>query len=232
MLPEAIFFDLDETLSDRTSAMNEFAVRLIERYFGEVEPERLQNMLNHIRIADGDGYRDKEEFYRDIVGRWGWEKAPAFEEYIGYWESEYPQCSMPMEELIPVLDYFQEQGVPLGVMTNGFTSVQNAKIDRLGIRSYFKSIVISEEAGFRKPDERIYQIGLKSLGSEAERTWFVGDHPVNDILAAQKAGMKGIWLERVIPWPVQSEEQPFASIETLYGLIDVHKRFAGSSSSV
>lgn len=40
----------------------------------------------------------------------------------------------------------------IGIITNGFTSLQQIRLERTGLRDYFDLLVISEEVGVAKPD--------------------------------------------------------------------------------
>ena len=69
-----------------------------------------------------------------------------------------------------------------------------------------------------KPEPEIYQLALARLGSRAEETLFIGDHPVNDIWGAGRAGMPGVWLRRNHPWGEELDSQPWMTIDQLQEL--------------
>jgi putative hydrolase of the HAD superfamily len=58
----------------------------------------------------------------------------------------------------------------------------------------------------QKPDPRIFALALAAIGCAAVHTWFVGDHPINDILGAAAVGLRPIWLTGVQPWPPEHPE--------------------------
>ncbi|MNV36296.1 Pyrimidine 5'-nucleotidase YjjG [compost metagenome] len=120
-----------------------------------------------------------------------------------------------MKDAVDVLKYCKERGYILGLVTNGKVDIQNTKIDTLALREYFKAIVISGEVEIAKPDPKIYQLALDRLGVTAEQTLFIGDHPVNDIWGAGKAGLQGIWLQRKHTWDDQLDIQPWKIIYEL-----------------
>jgi putative hydrolase of the HAD superfamily len=103
----------------------------------------------------------------------------------------------------------------MGLVTNGRKDIQDGKIDLLALREYFAAIVISGEAGIAKPDPDIYRLALERLGYAAEETLFIGDHPVNDIWGAGKAGMATIWLRRNHAWDDKLDVQPWKIIDEL-----------------
>ena len=50
--------------------------------------------------------------------------------------------------------------VKLGIITNGFTALQQIRLERTGLRDHFDALVISEEVGVPKPDPRIFDYAL------------------------------------------------------------------------
>jgi putative hydrolase of the HAD superfamily len=86
--------------------------------------------------------------------------------------------------------------VRIGIITNGFCDIQREKIAFLDIAPFIDPVVISEEAGFRKPDRRIFRAALERAGSGAADSVYVGDSWEIDILPASACGMKAVWLNR------------------------------------
>jgi len=78
---------------------------------------------------------------------------------------------------------------------------QAPKITQLSIGRYLSTVVISEAVQVQKPDPRIFAHALAAIGCAAVHTWFVGDHPINDVLGAAAVGLRPIWLTGVQPWP-------------------------------
>jgi Haloacid dehalogenase-like hydrolase len=103
--------------------------------------------------------------------------------------------------LVETLTALQAQGIRLGIVANGRAQGQHTKIARLGIRPYLSAVIISEAVQIEKPNPRIFARALAEVGCQASQAWFVGDHPVNDILGAAAAGLQPIWLTGGHPWP-------------------------------
>lgn len=100
-------------------------------------------------------------------------------------------------DTISTLENLQKMGVKLGLITNAANPEDaNHLIDRNGLRTYFKTILISACEGIRKPDPRIFNRGLENMGALPENSAMVGDTLRADIKGAQKVGMKGIWINR------------------------------------
>ena len=65
-----------------------------------------------------------------------------------------------------------------------------------GYEKYFDSIAFSCDLGLLKPDPRIFKLVLHELKAGPEETVMVGDNYKDDILAAERLGMKGVLLKR------------------------------------
>lgn len=83
----------------------------------------------------------------------------------------------------------------LGIITNGFRYLQDARLAYNGMASYFEWVVVSEELGTAKPNPPIFAHALERMGHPApERVLMVGDTPATDILGGNLAGMRTCWL--------------------------------------
>jgi HAD superfamily hydrolase (TIGR01549 family) len=83
----------------------------------------------------------------------------------------------------------------LGVLANQERWVREV-LARDGLDQFFDVWAVSAEVGSEKPDAAIFEYALAEAGSPAERCVMVGDRLDNDIVAAQRHGLRGIWLLR------------------------------------
>jgi HAD superfamily hydrolase (TIGR01549 family) len=83
----------------------------------------------------------------------------------------------------------------LGVLANQQRWVRDV-LARDGLARFFEVWAVSAEVGSEKPDPAIFEHALAEAGSPAERYAMVGDRLDNDIVAARRHGLKGIWLLR------------------------------------
>jgi putative hydrolase of the HAD superfamily len=86
------------------------------------------------------------------------------------------------------------------VVTNGDTETQEAKLRRTGLDQYLADWVISQEAGVRKPNPRIFAIAAERARMRLGGAWMVGDSPEADIGGAAAAGVRSVWLRRGRAW--------------------------------
>ncbi|MCL2671424.1 MAG: HAD family hydrolase [Clostridiales bacterium] len=92
-----------------------------------------------------------------------------------------------------VLETMQElsdMGLRLGIISNIIsTSFVPQVLREYGIEKYMECVVMSSEAGWRKPDARIFEIAMEQLGVRAEEVAYVGDTISRDVLGARNAGL-------------------------------------------
>ncbi|GHD93878.1 dUMP phosphatase [Pseudocitrobacter faecalis] len=88
-----------------------------------------------------------------------------------------------------------EGKVKMGIITNGFTSLQQIRLERTGFRDHFDLLIISEEVGVAKPDRRIFDHARELAGNpDPSRILMVGDTAASDILGGMNAGWSTCWL--------------------------------------
>jgi putative hydrolase of the HAD superfamily len=99
-------------------------------------------------------------------------------------------------DVLPALDDLEQRGVRVGMVTNGAGVVQRDKLEAVGLADRFAPLVISSEAGVKKPDPAIFEVALAAAGVAAAETWFVGDNLWHDVPGAVASGVHAIWLDR------------------------------------
>lgn len=79
------------------------------------------------------------------------------------------------------------------IITNGFKEVQNKKLEKSGLLKYFKTITISENVGFKKPNKEIFLHAITKADAVIENSVMIGDNFNADIIGAKSIGMKAIF---------------------------------------
>ena len=83
----------------------------------------------------------------------------------------------------------------LGLVSNfTYAPVIYASLKELGINQFFNAVLVSDENGWRKPHERIFQDVLRRLQVTANEAVFIGDSPLEDIKGAIAAGMRTVFV--------------------------------------
>lgn len=86
----------------------------------------------------------------------------------------------------------------MGIITNGFTSLQQTRLERTGLRDHFDLLIISEEVGVAKPDARIFDYALAQAGNpDRARVLMVGDTAESDIRGGVNAGLATCWFNPI-----------------------------------
>jgi putative hydrolase of the HAD superfamily len=215
----AVLFDLDDTLTDRRTSIVRYARRFEGDFREDLAAGGAAGLEALLHEADGRGYAPPAQVFSALLRELPWRRAPAASRLADHWEASFPTDTAGREGLLSTLEALRARGFVLGVVTNGREKLQQPKIDALGIRPLLSALVVSEAAGFEKPDARIFERCLDELGPVSS-AWFVGDHPRNDILGAEAAGLPAIWLRGVHPWPA-SVPPPRHAVDSLSDVIEI-----------
>lgn len=122
-----------------------------------------------------------------------------------------PYKTLLFPNTLETLAYLAEK-YTLHIITNGFEEVQHIKLQRSGLRPYFKHVTTSEIAGYKKPDPRIFQYALGMGGAHTFNSLMVGDDRHADVLGAQNAGLKSILFQ---PDPLADKPHGLTTINDL-----------------
>lgn len=115
------------------------------------------------------------------------EKAVAVAKYC------YNRAKQSIEEARPTLDFIHAR-VPMVLVSNFYGNVETVLAD-FDLLRYFKKVVESAVVGIRKPDPRIFQLGVDALGLPADEVLVVGDSYKKDIVPAESIGCHVAWLK-------------------------------------
>ena len=83
---------------------------------------------------------------------------------------------------------------PMVLVSNFYGNV-GVVLREFGLDGIFQSIVESAVVGVRKPDPRIFTLGVEALGLKPEEVTVVGDSMDKDIIPAKKAGCQTVWFK-------------------------------------
>ena len=95
------------------------------------------------------------------------------------------------DDVAPVLAELRGM-LRLGVITNG-----NADLEVIGLHHHFEVALSSARFGRAKPDPSIFLSACEAMGVTPQDAVYVGDDLRLDVLGAQAAGMRAVWMNRI-----------------------------------
>ena len=204
---EAVLFDLDDTLIDfqysrrhGLRAVQELLPALAAVSLEELELVHDEELhANYLRTLGGNLSDDAARIERigGICRRYGLQPDIGTIAQAAVAYAHEQQSNMRLVPGVPTLLDALRGRVKVGVVTNGPSAQQRAKLDQFDINpNDLDALAISEEVGTRKPDPTIFRYALANLGVPPERVTMLGDSWENDILGALESGLAAVWLNR------------------------------------
>ncbi len=181
MCKKVVCFDLDDTLYKEidylVSAYGEIAVSV--RHPGLV-PQMVQ------------WYRAGENVFQKLNQLLCIDTPIA--DYLKIYRNHYPAISLS-DGVEDTLYELKHRGVTLGLITDGRSVGQRNKIKALGLERWFdeKNIIISEEFGSEKTDERNFRYFMESYPYCSY--CYVGDNPKKDFVVPNRLGWQTVMLK-------------------------------------
>ena len=204
--PRGILFDLDDTLVVFDGVAEPAWREVCARYAGRagLPAEELRGAIREVARAywsDAERHRvgrlSLEETRRSIVAEALRRRGIAGDELARTIADDYSRLQESRIALFPdaleTLGALRAAGVRLALVTNGNAVLQRRKIDRFGLERYFEACLVEGELGFGKPDRRVFELGLRAMGTEPDEAWCVGDNLDWDVRGAQAVGITAIW---------------------------------------
>ena len=180
----AVFIDLDDTLTDRAGAFASWATAFLVSH--GLRPGLIQEVIRY----DNEGRRPREQFFAGLSRLLG----ISFD--LEAVVAEYRRCTgeSPVPDGVETsLALLRSSGAVVCVLSNGVTEVQLGKLHETGLIKFFDHVIISDKVGHSKPSRQIFDFA-RALVDPKSVCWMVGDHPVNDISGAKRAGFCTAWV--------------------------------------
>ena len=94
------------------------------------------------------------------------------------------------DDTVPCLDALSAH-YRLGLLSNG-----SRLPEKMGLGGYFESVVFGPDHSLAKPDKGIFEVMERELDLGPAACVLVGDHPLNDVVGAKRAGWRAVWIDR------------------------------------
>lgn len=190
-----IFFDADETLFtfDSFTGLQRMFLDYSVTFTAE-DFQDYQAVNKPLWVDYQNGAITSLQLQRQRFVGWGEQLNVPPEELNDAFMNAMAEICAPLPGAVSLVNALHGK-VKMGIITNGFTSLQQIRLERTGLRDRFDLLVISEEVGVAKPDPRIFDYALEQAGSpDRSRVLMVGDTAESDILGGINAGLSTCWL--------------------------------------
>ncbi len=169
-------FDLDDTLYS-------------ERDFEKSGIEFVYNNFNIKHIELKAILNNRENWIEQIID--GSNNQITLQMVLDIYRNHFPTIQLYKDAKV-FLEKLLSQGNEMSLITDGRSITQRNKLRALGIESYFKNIIISEEINSEKPSE--YNFRMVMNKKNADTYIYIADNPNKDFITPNKLGWTSICL--------------------------------------
>jgi len=209
MAIKAIFFDAAGTLIKPARRVGETYAVLARKYGIEVSAAEIAERFRlcfhsapplAFPGAPAARIEDLErDWWKDLVQRI-FEPWDGFQRFDDYFAELFAYFAQPdawtlYPEVAETLSALEKPGMVLSVISK-FDSRLIGILEGLGAAHWFEHIFVSSRVGYAKPDRQIFHTALERHSLKAGDALHVGDSEEKDLHGANKAGLKGVLVER------------------------------------
>ena len=139
---------------------------------------------------------------------------PIFDEIYAFFAE--PAAWELFPDTLETLDKLKAEGFSLAIVSNWNSSLEKVIIG-LGLEPYFEFMIASAVVGSKKPSPKIFELALERAGVGPSRVVHVGDTYQADVLGAERAGIRGVMLDRRAG--EHKDHEVITSLSELYPLL-------------
>lgn len=216
-----LLFDADETLFSFDA--NAGLRHLFQGYgvdFTDAHYLEYQQLNKPLWDAYQAGTIDAKQLQRQRFAKWAAALEVTADELNTGFMAAMAKVCQPLEGARSLLECAQKNA-RVGIVTNGFTELQEARLQQTGLGDLIDMVVISEQVGVAKPHPDIFAYALKQMQQrDRSRVLMTGDNPHSDIIGGQRSGLHTCWLNHhgasyPLPTPPHYEVQSLGELERL-----------------
>lgn len=170
-----IVFDLDDTLYNELDYLKS-AYKSIALYLEPTDRNALYSKMFSL-------YRNKANVFEFLAGSYDLEVLTLIDMY----RNHQPHIQL-FDGVLDVMEAIKSKKGKIGIITDGRSKTQRAKLESLGILNYIDKIIISEEIGSEKPHIANFKAIENSLPGNTY--YYIADNLKKDFVAPNILGWK------------------------------------------
>lgn len=139
-------------------------------------------------------------------------------------KTPYPKAlEKPFEDAEAVLETLSAK-YSVGIIANQSAGAEE-RLKKYGLSQYISLCISSAEAGYAKPDSRIFALALNQAKCRAQNAVMNGDRLDNDIFPAKKLGMRTVHIKQGFGTYQTPRSKEYKADITVNNLTDLLKYF-------
>lgn len=188
----AAFFDLDETILDRSGSLRRFVEWQAKGMLASSVSDPSEFVERFIAL-DQYGMVWKDKVYESLIEEFSITEWTA-DELLNTYLLTFCSFCKPRDGALAAIEGFRSSGYKVGLVSNGKSPFQERNFRALGFKDLFDCVIVSEAVGVRKPDKAIFELACRTVDADLNVSYFIGDNPKADMEGAKSAGMKTIYV--------------------------------------
>ncbi|MGL5938280.1 MAG: YjjG family noncanonical pyrimidine nucleotidase [Phocaeicola sp.] len=196
---KTIFIDLDDTILNSSENSHDTFIEMYEKYNYKRYFDSFNHFYDLYLITNKrlwEAY-EKQEISKEQLNEIRFSTPliqvgvndPALVEQF---QKDYFEQVATKKRVMPyaheALSYLAER-YALYLISNGFSGLQQRKMEAAGVDIYFKDLFLSDDIGVHKPSPEIYHYALQQAKADKSSSLMIGDNWINDVAAAKEVGM-------------------------------------------
>ncbi len=181
--PDAILFDLDNTLYDFYNAKMKACCSVID-IFGKGEPDTLFSYF----LFGSHGFENHKNIH-DYMKDLNINDEGLLKSACECYESVKLENIKTYPGVKKTLAFLVKEGIKMAIVTDADIKQASLRLDKAGITRFFQFIITPEISGKRKPNPESFNLALKRLSVKPFGTWMVGDSLHRDIEPGNRLGL-------------------------------------------
>jgi putative hydrolase of the HAD superfamily len=226
-----VLFDLDDTLFAHRQAVDDGIVAHLRSLGGDLalaDPSETVSRWHALEehhyprylAGELDFAGQRRERAREFLAGHGREiEDAAADAWFAAYSTEYQRAWRLHADTLPCLDALAP--TRLGIITNGDPAVQGRKLAAIGLDGRFEHVIASGSFTFAKPDARIFEAACAAFGVPVGQAMYVGDRLATDAIGAARAGLAGVWLDRLGATADETAAAEVAGVSVIHSLREV-----------